>query len=976
MLYTLTRDTILKGIEEQSKTLTIKSDFLLNKIIRNYHQEYNNTTRTIHDNLLDKAIELWKNWYECNPKLRNTPVLYKCYVCNTGWWRLDPFRNHIIVHKHPNLLISLEEVGQEANIIASIGYPKKTKLVTVNSSCWKCNKPLKNHALTKLSAEKFTCELCQMKLYSSVGLTYKNENIKLVCTICSVYCSSEEILYRHMVLYHTPKSDEPAVTNTKICNLCEEKFYVASYHDCPKRSKLYKCYYCWNKYTSKTFLNLHMSMNKGYSTCPDCSKKFKQCYLIEHLLHHSRNYEIVQYCLKCKNNVLYTNNDSFHNHMINHGNSAQRRRYTIKMMLPLKCVKGVIVESGIPLQINKKLLYKYLADIDYMNYTPLEIISKVKGNNTIINNSERNDITETSTENTLKQISNVENKQSENHEENDVTKEITENTIKEISTVANTEMDDDIESDYESDNYAFQIQLDAEIQRDIEIEEQISKVFKASKCYKKFLDKEANDPIEDIYNDDVCIIVKNEDVLVISDSDEDRENSKLENTCDETNSVMNIDIKKDINNSDIEIEYDERFNSNDNEIRSYFDDVTVKIEPFKNKSVKDFLNEVEKLDFKDVKTESCIDENEGIDIQNVECEIEISDWRINEIAGCSKKRKDKNTRHNNFSVLRYLINHISFHINEMYDIVPNETDQYVQYKTYICLLCEELVEIDDFFIHWESHLDLNEGGVMEMSDSEADMKSVMTPEMVEKAIKILLETSRQNKNKVCIVCFKNHVRRNDSKRHLIEHLLHEAKVNMTATNSKLRCPMCNLDIQELTSWRQHMREHAQLRMYRCSLCPKYFSDSSNYSKHRKVHNQHKYICDLCGGKFCAKSSIIKHLAVHKPMNPINCTQCHKTLYSEHALKRHMRVRHSVSQFACTVCKRKFVTCKQRWDHMWNKHKLRKYVADCPICNKQYRRIIDVKNHMRLEHGIKKPDDFYKKNLEGCTAKEKARKKPK
>ncbi|KPJ18380.1 GDNF-inducible zinc finger protein 1 [Papilio machaon] len=764
------------------------------------------------------------------------------------------------------------------------------------------------------------------------------------------------------------------------------------------------------------------------------------------------------------------------------------------MMLPLKCVKGVIVESGIPLQINKKLLYKYLADIDYMNYTPLEIISKVKGNNTISNNSERNDITETSTENTLKQISNVENKQSENHEENDVTKEITENTIKEISTVANTEIDDDIESDYESDNYAFQIQLDAEIQRDIEIEEQISKVFKASKCYKKFLDKEANDPIEDIYNDDVCIIVKNEDVLVISDSDEDRENSKLEKTtCDETNSVMNIDIKKDINNSDIEIEYDERFNSNDNEIRSYFDDVTVKIEPcdnteeisnnieikketnkekdvkdsnvinkvikkenldievkdefngVKNKSVKDFLNEVEKIDFKDVKTESCIDENEGIDIQNVECEIEISDWRINEIAGCSKKRKDKNTRHNawkiddttyscsdctykgcykkyidhlmycqrkhqtctycrktfdnielylthftehklrylscpqclkNFSVLRYLVNHISFHINEMYDIVPNETDQYVQYKTYICLLCEELVEIDDFFIHWESHLDLNEGGVMEMSDSEADMKSIMTPEMVEKAIKILLETSRQNKNKVCIVCFKNHVRRNDSKRHLIEHLLHEAKVNMTATNSKLRCPMCNLDIQELTSWRQHMREHAQLRMYRCSLCPKYFSDSSNYSKHRKVHNQHKYICDLCGGKFCAKSSIIKHLAVHKPMNPINCTRCHKTLYSEHALKRHMRVRHSVSQFACTVCKRKFVTCKQRWDHMWNKHKLRKYVADCPICNKQYRRIIDVKNHMRLEHGIKKPDDFYKKNLEGCTAKEKARKKPK
>ncbi|XP_013162868.1 PREDICTED: uncharacterized protein LOC106114280 [Papilio xuthus] len=1041
-LHTLTKETIFKGIEEQSRLLEIKSDFLLNDIIRNYHQKYYNPTRTIHENLLDKALELWKNWYNNFPRVRNTPVLYKCYICNKGWWRLDPFRQHIIIHKHPNLIITLEEIGQESNIIASIGFPKKNKLVTVNSNCWKCNKPLWNHALTRYSPEIYSCKLCKMQLYTCLGLSQHettckvnlNDSTRMLCTICTMYYSTEDKLYRHMILYHSPKSDEPAITNPKICNLCEEKFYISSYHDCPKRPKLYKCQYCWNKYISKTFLHLHMSMNKNFSTCLDCLKKFKQCYLIEHLLHHSRNYQVVQYCLKCKNNVLYLDNELFLTHMINHGNSTLRRRYTIKTMLPLKCIKGEIADNVIPLQIYDKLLYKYLADVEYMNYSPIKIIALIKRNKSKLC-IEDYKIKKT-TEKTYTEITNEEIQNTPEHDETEATE--TNNIIK-----------NDADSDYEPDSYAIETQLDAEIKRDIEIEEQISKVFKASKCYKKFLDKEASDPIEDIYDNDVCIIVKNEETLVISDSDDektlelndgkDKGNPNIDmervgsdvdilesNFNNVTVKIENCDFNEEKSNNSVEFkhEYVESMKhiKKEDSIKEEYEDVT--------DGVMDFFNGVN-LDFNtNVKSETCTNE----------CDIDLNDWKINEISSIKKRKIVKNTKRTwkydlttyfcsdctykgcykdyinhltrckkkhpnctyckktfdnideylthftehklrylscpqclkNFTLLRYLNNHIILHINELFVNIPNEREQYIENKPYICLLCEELVDIDNFFTHWESHLELNEGGVAdEMSDGEGDMKSMMSPEMVEQALEILLDNARNSKNKVCIVCSKNFSRKNDSKRHLIEHLLHEAKVNIAETNAKLRCPMCNVDIRELPAWRQHMRDHAQLKVYRCSLCPKKFCDSSNYSKHRKVHNQHKYICDLCGGKFCAKSSIIKHLAVHEPMNPMSCTECNKTLCSEYALKRHMRVRHSMYQFACPVCKRKFGTCKQRWDHMWNKHKIRKFVADCPICNKQYRRIIDVKNHMKSEHGIKKTEDFYKIRNSNVQRKKKA-----
>lgn len=332
-LYILSRETILKGIEEQAKLVKNKSDTILNKIIRTQHPQCYTHKRTVYENLIYNAIEYWKRWCE-STKLKTTPILYKCYICSEGWSRLYHFEQHITIHEEKNLTILLEVIGQETNIIVSYGNPKKSELVIVNTDCWKCNKVFQNREFMKYCVKSHTCELCLDQL-TSVGSQSDCKSFNdsgVLCNICSMKCRNG-YLYSHMVLYHSPKSDEPAITHPKICNICEEKYFFLPYHDCQKKYKFYRCQFCWNRFLTKRLQQLHILMNKGVSECPDCSKKFTKCYLNEHLLVHSSNYDVLQYCILCKNNVLYNNNELFTSHMVKHGKSSQRRRYAAKVDL-------------------------------------------------------------------------------------------------------------------------------------------------------------------------------------------------------------------------------------------------------------------------------------------------------------------------------------------------------------------------------------------------------------------------------------------------------------------------------------------------------------------------------------------------------------------------------------------------------------------------------------------------------------------
>ncbi|RVE42338.1 hypothetical protein evm_013012 [Chilo suppressalis] len=169
----------------------------------------------------------------------------------------------------------------------------------------------------------------------------------------------------------------------------------------------------------------------------------------------------------------------------------------------------------------------------------------------------------------------------------------------------------------------------------------------------------------------------------------------------------------------------------------------------------------------------------------------------------------------------------------------------------------------------------------------------------------------------------------------------------------LECQFCSKVLNKADMYRWHMRDHASLPVYKCGICCKTFSDSSNFAKHRKTHNFHSKECDVCHKKFLSDVMLAKHVELHYNKGPITCTKCNKEFFEDSAYRRHMRSAHGdKARFTCPVCKEKFDSLRLKWDHMWTAHNQRTCQADCPICRKSFRKYQDVRVHLRDVHNRK------------------------
>ncbi|XP_048002697.1 uncharacterized protein LOC125239217 [Leguminivora glycinivorella] len=275
-------------------------------------------------------------------------------------------------------------------------------------------------------------------------------------------------------------------------------------------------------------------------------------------------------------------------------------------------------------------------------------------------------------------------------------------------------------------------------------------------------------------------------------------------------------------------------------------------------------------------------------------------------------------------------------------------------KVYECKKCKETVNQEKWFEHWEKHLELLKPAEKDQNVKigERGERSLNAGSM-KKVLEILTKqfTNESKHAKSCIVCSRVFERKNDTKRHLIEHLLEDAYANIV-DNQLLRCQICEDLHRKPDNYKKHMRDHANLPIYKCGLCNKTFSDSSNFTKHKKIHNLKAYICDICSKRFQAKLSLEKHMQMHMETDPITCDKCPRVFYARSFYNRHYRQQHDklVTKFRCQLCKEKFASVREKWDHLWEVHKVRKEAADCPICGVSYRKFIDVKKHAYQVHG--------------------------
>ncbi|KAM3919073.1 zinc finger protein 408 [Leptodactylus fuscus] len=153
------------------------------------------------------------------------------------------------------------------------------------------------------------------------------------------------------------------------------------------------------------------------------------------------------------------------------------------------------------------------------------------------------------------------------------------------------------------------------------------------------------------------------------------------------------------------------------------------------------------------------------------------------------------------------------------------------------------------------------------------------------------------------------------------------------TKTLLQCSICDKQLANVCSLRNHMLIHTGEKPYTCAECGSTFRHRGNLRIHQRLHTGEKpYKCQYCGDAFPQQPELKRHLIIHTGEMHL-CTVCGKALKDPHTLRAHERLHTGERPFLCTYCGKSYPIATKLRRHL--KSHLEEKPFRCHVCGMGY-----------------------------------------